>query len=63
MSYVKLRLLLERVWQVRDGEAGQTLFEFTLIAAMVALVAVLALSALGVAIVAFFQAVLPGFGG
>jgi Flp pilus assembly pilin Flp len=62
MSYVKLRSFVWRLWGPGTGERGQTLFEFTLIAAMVALVAVVALSALGVAIVAFFQGVLPGFG-
>ena len=63
MSYVKLRPLLERVWHARDGEAGQALGETALIVAFVALVCVLALTAVGVAVVEFIEPVLPPLGG
>ena len=63
MSYVKLRTLLEHAWHIRDGEAGQALAETAFIVAFVALVCVLALTALGVAVSQFIQPILPGFGG
>ena len=63
MSYVKLRPLLEPAWHVRDGEAGQALAETSLIIAFIALVCVLALTAVGVALVGGIADVLPGLGG
>jgi Flp pilus assembly pilin Flp len=63
MSYVKLRALPLRIGGAASREEGQTLFEFTLIVSLVALVAVVVLSMLGVIVAGFF-APLPGaFGG
>ena len=55
MSYVKLRPLLLRVWDAVGGEKGQTLFEITLIISLVAIVALVVLSALGLAVVDLFD--------
>jgi len=63
MSYVKLRPFLERVWHAANWESGQALAETSLIIAFVALVCVLALTAVGVAIVGGIADVLPGLGG
>jgi Flp pilus assembly pilin Flp len=63
MSYVKLQPLLERVWRVGDGEAGQALAETALIIAFVALVCVLALTAVGAAVVGGIEPIVPGLGG
>jgi len=63
MSYVKLRPVLERVWHAPGWEAGQALAETALIVALVALVCVIALTALGVAVVDFLEPLLPPLGG
>ena len=63
MSYVKLRPFLERVWHAAHRESGQALAETSLIIAFIALVCVLALTAVGVAIVGGIADVLPGLGG
>jgi Flp pilus assembly pilin Flp len=47
--------------RVKD-ERGQTLFEFTMIIALVALVAAFALTALGLAITGFFDPVADAMG-
>jgi len=62
MSYVKLRPILQRLWQAPDEE-GQALAETALIVALVALVCVIALTALGVAVVDFIEPLLPPLGG
>jgi len=63
MSYVKLRPLLGCVWRVPGGEAGQALAETSLIIAFIALVCVLALTAVGAAVVGGIAGILPGLGG
>ena len=63
MSYVKLRPLLLHLWRAGGGEEGQALAETALIVAFVALVCVLALTAVGVAVVEFISPVLPPLGG
>ena len=55
MSYVKLWSLLLHIWDGAAGEKGQAVFEVTLIISLVALVAILILSALGVAVVDLFD--------
>ena len=57
MSYGKLRYYLACVLAQGGVEDGQTLFEFTLVLALVALVAVAALTALGVVIGDFWEPV------
>ena len=63
MSYVKLRLPLTRIWRASGSEAGQALAETSLIIAFIALVCVLALTAVGVAVVGGIADILPGLGG
>ena len=63
MSYVKLRSLLERVSHAPDGETGQALAETSLIIAFIAVVCVLALTAVGVAVAGGIADILPGLGG
>jgi Flp pilus assembly pilin Flp len=63
MSYVKLRSFVWWLWGPGARENGQALAEFTFVVALVALVCVLTLTALGVAVTGLFEAVLPGFGG
>jgi Flp pilus assembly pilin Flp len=55
MSYVKLRPLLLHIWDAVGEEKGQAIFEVTLIISLVALVALLVLTALGVAVVDLFD--------
>lgn len=55
MSYVKLRPLLLRAWNAVGGQEGQSLFEITLIISLVAIVALVVLSALGLAVVDLFD--------
>jgi hypothetical protein len=63
MSYVKLRPVIARVWRATACDAGQALGETALIIAFVALVCVLALTALGVAVVGFLEPLVPTLGG
>ena len=55
MSYVKWRPLLLHIWDAVGGEKGQTLFEVTLIISLVALVALIIVTALGVTVVDLFN--------
>ncbi len=55
MSYVKLRPLLLHFRDALGGEEGQAIFEVTMIISLVALVALLVLTALGVAVVDLFN--------
>ena len=55
MSYVKWRPLLLRIWDAVGGEKGQTLFEVTLIISLVALVALIIVTALGATVVDLFD--------
>jgi Flp pilus assembly pilin Flp len=55
MSYVKLRSFVSWLWSPGTDERGQTLFEVTLIISLVAIVALLVLSALGLAVVDLFD--------
>jgi len=63
MSYVKLWLPLQRIWRASRWEAGQALAETSLIVAFIALVCVLALTAVGVAVAGGIADILPGLGG
>jgi hypothetical protein len=63
MSYVKLWLLLARTWRAPESDAGQALAETSLIIAFVAVVCVLALTAVGVAVAGGIADILPGLGG
>jgi len=63
MSYVKLWLPLARIWRGSGWEAGQALAETSLIIAFIALVCVLALTAVGAAVVGGIAGILPGLGG
>lgn len=63
MSYVKLWLPLVRIWRASESEAGQALAETSLIIAFIALLCVLALTAVGVAVSGGIAGILPGFGG
>jgi len=63
MSYVKLRSLPMRIWGAVGGEEGQTVFEFTMIVSLVALVAIVILTALGVAVVDLFYPLAETIGG
>jgi len=62
MSYGKLRRCVASALMRAKGEDGQALGEFTLVLALVALVAVLALTALGVAVLGFYQPVADAMG-
>jgi Flp pilus assembly pilin Flp len=55
MSYGKLRQHLACLLTDREGQGGQALGEFTLVVALVALAAVVALSAIGVAVSGFYE--------
>ena len=55
MSYVELRPLLLRIWDAVGGEKGQAIFEITLIISLVAIVALIVLTALGLAVVDLFD--------
>jgi len=55
MSYVKLRPLLLGIWDAIGGEKGQSMFEIALIISLVAIVALVVLSALGLAVVDLFD--------
>ena len=62
MNYGKLwPYVAAALVRVKD-ERGQTLFEFTMIIALVALVAAFALTALGLAITGFFDPVAAAMG-
>ena len=63
MSYVKLWLPLARIWRAQGWETGQALAETSLIIAFIALVCVLALTAVGVAVAGGIADILPGLGG
>jgi len=63
MSYVKLSLPLARIARASESEAGQALAEYSLIIAFIALVCVLALTAVGIAISGGIADVVPGLGG
>lgn len=63
MSYVKLQPNLARVWHAANRDAGQALAETSLIIAFIALVCVLALTAVGVAVNGGIADILPAFGG
>jgi hypothetical protein len=63
MSYVKLRLFLLHLWHAGSREEGQALAETSLIIAFIALVCVLALTAVGAAVVGGIAPILPGLGG
>lgn len=63
MSYVKLRALLLRTWSMAGEEEGQTVFEFALVVSLVALVAIVVLSALGLTVVDLFDPLAETIGG
>jgi len=63
MSYVKFWLSLARIRHASGSEAGQALAETSLIIAFIALVCVLALTAVGVAVAGGIADILPGLGG
>ena len=63
MSYVKLPPLLLGVAAAAGGEEGETLFEFTMILSLVAVVAVVVVSLLGLAIAGLFNPFPAAFGG
>jgi Flp pilus assembly pilin Flp len=44
-----------------QGEAGQTLAEFSLLLALVAILCIVVVTAIGVAVVGFFTGFLPAF--
>jgi hypothetical protein len=56
-------LPLARIWRASGSEAGQALAETSLIIAFIALVCVLALTAVGVAVAGGIADILPGLGG
>jgi Flp pilus assembly pilin Flp len=58
MSYEKRRSYLARVVAWARGENGQTLGEYALILGFVAMVAIIALTALGVALPGFWEPLL-----
>ncbi|MCJ7509944.1 MAG: hypothetical protein MUP14_03540 [Dehalococcoidia bacterium] len=62
MSYGKLWWYVTSALVRARGEDGQALGEFTLVLALVSLVAVLALTALGLAVLAFYQPVAEAMG-
>jgi len=55
MSYGKLRHYLACALTRAEGQGGQALGEFTLVVALVALGAVIALTAVGVAVGGFYE--------
>lgn len=55
MSHEKLRHYLACVLAQAKGEEGQALGEFSLVLAFVAIVAVVALTAVGVAVTGFYE--------
>jgi Flp pilus assembly pilin Flp len=63
MNYVKLPPLLLRIGAAVGGEEGETLFEFTMIVSLVAVVAVAVVSVLGLAIAGLFNPLPAAFGG
>ena len=65
MSGVHLSRILRALWAFRSSERGQALAEFSLILAFIALVCVVALNAIGAAVVIPFDnmASAMGFGG
>ena len=63
MRYVKLRSLLLRIADAWGGEEGETLFEFTMIVSLVAVVAVAVVTLLGLAIAGFYNPFPAAFGG
>ena len=62
MSYGKLWRYVASVLTRAEGEDGQALGEYALVLALVALVAVLALTALGLIISGFFEPVAAAMG-
>jgi len=62
MSYGKSWQYVASVLARANGDHGQTLFEFTMIVALVALIAVFALTALGLTITGFFEPVAAAMG-
>jgi Flp pilus assembly pilin Flp len=62
MSYGKLWWYVTSALVRAKGEGGQALGEFTLVLAFVALVALLALTAIGVAVLGFYQPVADAIG-
>ena len=63
MSYVKLWLPLARILRASRWQAGQALAETSLIIAFIALVCILALTAVGVAVSGGIADIVPGLGG
>jgi Flp pilus assembly pilin Flp len=62
MSYGKLWRCVASALVQAKSERGQTVFEFAMIVALVALVAAFALTALGLAITGFFDPVAAAMG-
>jgi Flp pilus assembly pilin Flp len=63
MSYVKWPSLLLRIADAWGGEEGETLFEFTMIVSLVAVVTVVVVTLLGLAIAGLFNPFPAAFGG